>query len=110
MDLVKRLRIMRTEQKLSNAEILNARKLFPRLATANVAFRNRGDLTFEEAGAKWGFNFRGVSHGMALADLDNDGDQDVVVNNLNGPAGVYRNDTVAPRIAVRLRGSPPNTK
>ena len=110
IDVIERLRAERIEKKLSNAAILNARKAFPRLATANVAFRNRGDLTFEETGTKWGFDFRGVSHGMALADLDNDGDQDVVVNNLNGLAGIYRNDTSAPRVAVRLKGSPPNTR
>src|SRR4029434_6915433 len=42
---------------------------FPRLETENLCFRNRGDLTFEEVGASWGFNARGISHGMALADL-----------------------------------------
>lgn len=78
---------------------------FPRLNVPNVAFRNRGDLTFEEVSAKWGFDTVGVSHGMALGDLDNDGDQDVVVNNLNGPLGVYRNNCSAPRVAVRLKGN-----
>src|SRR5262249_53222149 len=47
---------------------------------------------------------------MALADLDNDGDQDVIVNNLNGPAGIYRNNSSNPRLAVRLRGSGGNTR
>jgi len=41
--------------------------------------------------------------------LDNDGDLDVVVNQLNGAAGVYRNESAAPRVAVRLRGEAPNT-
>jgi enediyne biosynthesis protein E4 len=83
---------------------------FPRLELANLAFRNRGDLTFEEVGAKWGFGTRGISHGMALADLDNDGDLDVVINNLNSVAGIYRNDSAAARVAVRLKGNAPNTR
>src|SRR5205807_4430631 len=45
----------------------------------------------------------------ALGDLDNDGDMDVVVNNLNAVASLYRNDGTAARIAVRLKGLPPNT-
>ncbi len=83
---------------------------YPRLFTANIAFRNRGDLTFEEVGSRWGFDAVGVSHGMALGDLDNDGDLDVVVNRLNNPAGLYRNDSTTPRVAVRLKGSAPNTR
>src|SRR5438034_2286242 len=58
---------------------------------------------FRSMSAPWGFNTVGVSHGMALADLDNDGDLDVVVNNLNQAAGIYRNETTAPRVAERLR-------
>ena len=83
---------------------------YPRLNVPNVAFRNRGDLTFEEVSAQWGFNATGVSHGIALGDLDNDGDQDVVVNNLNAALGVYRNNSSAPRVAVRAKGNAPNTQ
>ncbi len=83
---------------------------FPPLLTANLAYRNRGDLTFEEVGTAWGFDLVGVSQGMALGDLDGDGDLDVVVNNLNAPAGLFRNNASAPRIAVRLRGVAPNTR
>src|SRR5438128_9254994 len=46
---------------------------------------------------------------MATADLDGDGDLDVVVNRLGTPIAVLRNDASAPRIAVRLWGQPPNT-
>jgi hypothetical protein len=83
--------------------------MYPRLETPNFAFRNNGDLTFSEVGAEWGFDTNGISHGMAVADLDNDGDLDVVVNNYEAPAGIYRNESAAPRIAVRLRGSASNT-
>lgn len=110
LDVAERLRKFRTERQRSNAEILQARTMFPRYASANLAFRNRGDLTFEETGKAWGFDLFGVSHGMALADLDNDGDLDVVVNNLNEAASVYRNNTSAARLGVRLKGVAPNTR
>jgi hypothetical protein len=75
---------------------------FPQFHTRNAAYRNRGDGTFEDAADKWGFNKQGISNGMALGDLDNDGDMDIVVNNLNAPASLYRNDSPAARVAVRL--------
>jgi len=83
--------------------------MIPSLAVPKRAFRNRGNLTFEDRSAEWGFDWVGISPGMALADLDQDGDLDVVLNNLNAGALVMRNDTTAPRIAIRLHGRSPNT-
>jgi len=85
-------------------------KEFPPLETPNYAFRNRGNRTFEEIGAKWGFNSTQVSHGISLADLDNDGDLDLAVSCLWKPPLIYRNESSAPRVAVRLRGKAPNTQ
>jgi hypothetical protein len=110
LDVSEKLRALRTERQLTREEIFQNRRLFPRQNAPNLAFRNRGDLTFEDTSREWGFNFNGVSHGMCLADLDNDGDLDVAVNNLNDPGLVYRNNASAPRLAVRLKGAPPNTR
>jgi hypothetical protein len=85
-------------------------KLYPPLNMPVVSFRNRGDLHFDETTSQWGLNVPGVNHGMIYADLDNDGDLDVIVNRLGSPAALFRNDAAAPRIAVRLRGRPPNTQ
>lgn len=83
---------------------------YPPLPLSNYAFRNRGDLTFEDASSSWHFDLGpDISHGMALADLDGDGDLDVVINRLDSPAALLRNDGTAPRIAVRLKGDAPNT-
>ncbi len=83
---------------------------FPPLRLSNIAFRNRGDLTFEEVGEAWGFaGDEDITHGMAAADLDGDGDLDIVTNRLLAPAGVYRNVGRAPRVAVRLVGRGLNT-
>ncbi len=84
---------------------------FPALKLRNVAFRNRGDLTFEEASDRWHFGVEeDISHGIASADLDGDGDLDVVINRLGAPALVMRNDATAARVAVRLVGDAPNTR
>jgi hypothetical protein len=108
-DVMDRAEGLKAAKKLSDWELLNLNNLFVRLNTPNVAYRNRGNLTFEDVSAAWGFDQRGVSHGMCLADLDNDGDMDVVMNNLNEEAGVYRNEGGAARVAVRLKGNAPNT-
>jgi len=110
LDIQNRIRQATASKKVRSIEDLALRKLFPPLATSNLAFRNRGDLRFEEVGQQWGFNATTISQGMCLADLDNDGDLDLIVNNLNEAAGLYRNNTSAPRIGVRLRGLPPNTR
>ncbi len=83
---------------------------YPLLKTQNKIFRNNGDLTFSEVSDEWGFNSKDISHGMALADLNNNGLLDVIINHMDETASVFENRSIAPRIAVRLKGNTPNTE
>lgn len=101
-DAVQRIRAAHTPWNREQAE-------FPRLATHSVAFRNNHDLTFANVSRDWHFGSdSGITNAIALADLDGDGDLDVITSRLDDPPIVYRTETTAPRVAVRLRGSAPN--
>ncbi len=60
----------------------------------NFLFRNNGDLTFADKAAEWGLAQPSYSNGAAYADFDNDGDLDLVMNNINDEAFVYRNNLI----------------
>lgn len=59
----------------------------------NYAYKNNGDITFKNANKEWGFELPTRSNGAAYGDLDNDGDLDMVINNVNTEAFIYRNNT-----------------
>lgn len=60
----------------------------------NYAFRNNADLTFSDVSKEWGMTTPSFSNGSAYADLDNDGDLDMVINNINDEASLYRNYSI----------------
>jgi len=66
--------------------------MIPQVKSSNFMFHNRGDLTFEDVTQNWGLTLPSFSNGAAYADLDNDGDLDVITNNIDDPAFVFRNN------------------
>ncbi len=85
-DIIQRMAL--TGKKESIDSIINKMPVKPQ---ANYAYRNNGDITFTNANKEWGFEIPSMSNGAAYGDLDNDGDLDLVVNNVNMVAFVYEN-------------------
>jgi hypothetical protein len=85
----------------------------PKTPVVNKAFRNLGNLQFVDAGKDWGFTQTSFSNGAAYGDLDNDGDLDLVINNINGPAFIYKNRASQQHanhyISILLKESDQNT-
>jgi len=74
--------------KTSKGQIL---KQIPQIKLHNYAFQNNGNLTFHDATGDWGLNVPTFSNGAAFADLDNNGTMDMVINNINDEALIYKN-------------------
>lgn len=94
---------------MTRPERRRSRKFHPYYGSPNLAFRNNGAGGFDSATDQWSFGIDGISNGAACADLDLDGDPDLVINRMNQPALILENRSAAPRIHVRLRGKAPNT-
>jgi hypothetical protein len=74
----------------------------------NLAFRNLGDLRFEEVGRAWGLDLLGVSFAAAAGDFDGDGSPDLVVTNYQDQVALYRNRAGGHRVKIALRGTRSN--
>ncbi|MCB0794216.1 MAG: VCBS repeat-containing protein [Flavobacteriales bacterium] len=81
-------KIAKEQQKVTYEDMLS---LIPATKIRNYLFRNNGDLTFSNVSEEWGFTSAVNSNGAAYADLDADGDLDLVINNMEAPSQVYEN-------------------
>jgi hypothetical protein len=97
----------------SAQRFLSDRQMIDKMPAGNVSnyfYKNTGKLTFDDVSEAWIKSRPSLSNGAAYADLDNDGDLDLVVNNIDEPALVYRNrtDTAANYLNIQLEGESPN--
>jgi len=83
-------------------------KKMPSNTLRNFAFKNQGNLQFEDVSSQWGIDFNGISNAAAYADFDNDGDLDLIVGNNNSEVLLYQNNAMQQKkgsyVAFGLKG------
>ncbi len=79
------------EEKIKPEEFVAWSQRIPTEKIDNFIFKNNGNLDFERANAEWGISYEGFSNGVVYADLDNDGDLEIVTNNIDDTASVFEN-------------------
>ena len=86
--------------------------MLPSQPLKNYAYKNKGDLEFENSSNEWGLDDESFSNGSSYADLDNDGDLELIVNNINSEAFIYRNNSEKhqDRNYLRIRLTDPEHK
>jgi hypothetical protein len=93
---------------MSKDSLLYYTKQIPSEPIANFAFRNNKNLTFSDVSTDWGLDDKNFSNGATYADLDNDGDLEIIVNNIDQEAQIYRNNSINNYVRVELKGSEEN--
>ena len=101
------------EESMKTISAMELVKKMPDGRATNYAYQNAGESGYEDVSEKWGLNYTGYSTGSAYADLNNDGYQDLIVNNLNSPSVIYQNNgsSLAENnyLKIELKGSEMNT-
>ena len=103
------IKMSREDLKAVAMDLINK---IPEEKVINQVYKNIDGLTFKQTNKEWGVNLPSFSNGSAYADLDNDGDMDLVVNNINDYAHIYRNNAIDITgnhfLTVKLNGSQSN--
>ncbi len=99
-----RVELLKRFSQKNKPDFSEVSRMMPSFKINNYSFKNNGDYTFTNTSKKWGFDEKTQSNGVAYADFDNDGDLDLVINNINDIAHVYRNNDTNNFIQIRLEG------
>lgn len=105
---------VKTKGRLQRDDVMKIIKEMPSSNVVNYIFQNKKGQEFQNKNSDWGINQASNSNGALYADLDNDGDLDLVVNNINQPAFIYRNESQKLNknhfLQVQLLGNAGNTQ
>ncbi|WP_189360904.1 VCBS repeat-containing protein [Algibacter mikhailovii] len=94
-------------KKPSPSDGLKTSLSMPSEKTDNFVYRNSKDLTFEKVNTEWGLVFEGFTNGVAYADLDNDGDLEIILNNIDDEAVIFQNNNIENKNAIALKFNGP---
>ncbi|MGF7083073.1 VCBS repeat-containing protein, partial [Mucilaginibacter sp. UYCu711] len=114
MDFLKYMGDNLKDRRLMRQDLLDIVKKMPSSQMKSYLFKNNGDATFTNTSAVWGISQSSNSNGAAYADLDNDGDLDLIENNINQPAFIYENQATSQnknhQLSIKLAGADANTQ
>ncbi len=96
--------------KLTEEDLLEKSLAIPSEKIDNYIFKNNRDLTFSKVNEEWGFSYKGFSNGATYADLDNDGDLEIIINNIDDKATIFENTNNSKNnyVTIQLHGPKKN--